>query len=154
MITDIYRIKTKNSVYEIQITDKGVSRCHKEGDDNWYQVKANTNDWVNRLFIGASFDVPGVVLTSVVSDYAHFVPSGKEKRVYEKPSTISGFFDDLTEHIKEQVTPQVVTVICGIDGCTVERVPGLPSHEGARMCKSGSIASGGARAHCSCDYCY
>ena len=128
MITDIYRIRTNNSVYEIQITDKGVSRCHKEGDTKWYQVKTNTNDWVNRLLIGASFDVPGVVLTSEVQDYSHFVPSGLEKRVYK--------------------------AICGIDGCTVERVPGLPSHEGSRMCKSGSIASGGTRAHCSCDYCY
>jgi hypothetical protein len=29
-----------------------------------------------------------------------------------------------------------------------------PSHNGASHCKSGSIASGGTRAHCSCDACF
>ena len=29
-----------------------------------------------------------------------------------------------------------------------------PSHEGSPHCKSGSIASGGKKAHCSCDTCY
>ncbi len=29
-----------------------------------------------------------------------------------------------------------------------------PSHNGSRNCSSGSIASGGTRAHCSCDCCY
>ena len=33
--------------------------------------------------------------------------------------------------------------------------PGFrPSHNGSRFCKSGSIASGGNRAHCSCDVCF
>ena len=29
-----------------------------------------------------------------------------------------------------------------------------PSHNGARSCESGSIASGGNRAHCTCDTCF
>jgi hypothetical protein len=30
----------------------------------------------------------------------------------------------------------------------------FPSHEGSARCESGSIASGGKRAHCSCDTCF
>jgi hypothetical protein len=29
-----------------------------------------------------------------------------------------------------------------------------PSHDGSEFCESGSIASGGQRAHCRCDECY
>lgn len=29
-----------------------------------------------------------------------------------------------------------------------------PSHDGSRYCESGSIASGGTRAHCTCDRCF
>ena len=29
-----------------------------------------------------------------------------------------------------------------------------PSHNGSRRCESGSIASGGTKAHCSCDLCF
>ncbi len=29
-----------------------------------------------------------------------------------------------------------------------------PSHEGRKGCESGSIASGGSNAHCSCDRCF
>jgi len=29
-----------------------------------------------------------------------------------------------------------------------------PSHAGSEQCQSGSIASGGTRAHCTCDVCY
>jgi hypothetical protein len=29
-----------------------------------------------------------------------------------------------------------------------------PSHHGSSMCESGSIASGGTRAHCSCNACF
>jgi hypothetical protein len=37
-------------------------------------------------------------------------------------------------------------------GC---RVLGMnPSHDGSRRCKSGSLASGGSRAHCTCDTCF
>lgn len=36
---------------------------------------------------------------------------------------------------------------CGRDGM-------MPSHNGSKNCKSGSIASGGAKSHCSCDVCF
>ena len=29
-----------------------------------------------------------------------------------------------------------------------------PSHDGSRNCQSGSLASGGQRAHCTCDVCF
>ncbi len=29
-----------------------------------------------------------------------------------------------------------------------------PSHNGSRHCESGSIASGGDKAHCTCDFCF
>ena len=29
-----------------------------------------------------------------------------------------------------------------------------PSHDGSEHCESDSIASGGTRSHCSCDYCF
>lgn len=29
-----------------------------------------------------------------------------------------------------------------------------PSHEGSARCQSGSIASGGTKAHCTCDVCF
>ena len=29
-----------------------------------------------------------------------------------------------------------------------------PSHNGSKHCESGSIASGGSRAHCTCDFCF
>ena len=43
------------------------------------------------------------------------------------------------------------------DACTYcEKTEGkmAPSHDGSLMCESGSIASGGSRSHCSCDYCF
>ena len=29
-----------------------------------------------------------------------------------------------------------------------------PSHDGSRLCESGSLASGGHRSHCTCDTCF
>lgn len=29
-----------------------------------------------------------------------------------------------------------------------------PRHSGSRLCESGSIASGGKNAHCTCDWCF
>jgi len=37
-------------------------------------------------------------------------------------------------------------------GC--QRTGMNPSHQGSRRCESGSIASGGTKAHCSCDMCF
>lgn len=39
--------------------------------------------------------------------------------------------------------------------CTECALPGMkPSHDGSKGCASGSIASGGTRAHCTCDVCF
>lgn len=160
-ITSIYRIETQNSVYEIKVIDNGgtiASVCKKMGkDQESRRVQVTGTEYLDRLVIGASFDIPGVVLTSRVQDYSHFELSSGPKRTVAATTTIPEFFQGLTDHIVEQVQGGAVMVAektCGIDGCTVTRVPGLPSHEGSRMCKSGSVASGGTRAHCACDYCY
>jgi len=161
-ITDIYRVKTANSVYEIHISDLGKARCRKENGFGWHDVRTTDMSFVDQLFIGASFKVPGVVLTSVVEDYNHLVVSTEPKRrVEEVPTTIGKFFGEvLVEHIKDQAMghrPVQVMVQektgCKEMGCDYPVKTG-PSHEGSRMCKSGSIASGGTRSHCSCDYCF
>lgn len=190
-ITDIYRIDTLNSVYEIKVfIDAGVeySSCKKMGEGNRNRrVHTTGKGYLEKLTIGASFEVPGVVTTSVVQDYQHFVLSSEPKR-----TTMKGFFDGLVEEIKDQVRDvnmvkyqdykdQMVALAeprvyagygpgCSSDnhvgGCTCDLPPTCkvagcnyssehgPSHDGSRMCKSGSIASGGTRAHCACDYCY
>ena len=107
MITDIYRIKTRNSVYEIHVNDSGASRCRKEGSTSWRTVKADSAGYLENLAIGPSFDVPGVVLTSMVENYVHLVVSDEPKR---KVNTIGGFFEDLTEHVVRQVNPHAVVV--------------------------------------------
>lgn len=38
------------------------------------------------------------------------------------------------------------------EGCKEQGM--YPSHDGSAMCKSGSIASGGNKAHCTCDACF
>lgn len=40
--------------------------------------------------------------------------------------------------------------------CSICAMPDTmkPSHNGSKNCKSGSIASGGKRAHCTCDICF
>jgi len=50
----------------------------------------------------AVFDVPGVVLTSMVSDYSHFVLSDEPKR-----TTTPAFFGGLADQIVQQVKGQV-----------------------------------------------
>lgn len=203
-ITDIFRIDTMNSVYEIKVfIDAGVeySSCKKMGEGSQNRrVHTTGKGYLEKLTIGASFEVPGVVFTSVVQDYQHFVLSTEPKR-----TTIKGFFDGLVEEIKAQAQPPVQyhgeylglpgpdfpngwTVItadslptqdrvykgygpgcssdnhvgsctcdlpptCTVPGCSYSSEHG-PSHDGSRMCKSGSIASGGTRAHCACDFCY
>ena len=188
-ITDIYRIKTANSVYEVHISSLGKARCRKENGFGWHDVRTSDMSFMDKLVIGASFNVPGVVLTSVVSDYNHLVVSAEPKRYAEVQTTMGQFFGEvLVDAIKDQamghrpikvhagtaVTPTRVykgygpgcsefnhvggcvcdlPPSCTVEGCTYSSKYG-PSHDGSRMCKSGSIASGGTRAHCACDYCY
>lgn len=87
-LTDIYRIKTRNSIYEIQVKDDGASRCRKLGtvvDEPWHTVKSDSS-YLENLCVGPSFDVPGVVLTSMVQDYKHYVLSDEPKRTATKPA--------------------------------------------------------------------
>lgn len=160
MITDIYRIKTRNSVYEIHVTDLGQSRCRKDSNQNWHQVESDPS-YLDKLCIGPGFEVPGVVDTSNVVDYVHFVPSTEPKRKAKalrgSETGIPEFFAGLTEHIVEQVNPQAVMVAPDprerVEGCS-QCESGPVWHNGSKLCKSGSIASGGSRAHCTCDYCF
>jgi hypothetical protein len=100
-LTDIYRIRTQNSFYEIQVNDQGRSKCRKN-DEKWRMVDATTPEYLEKLVIGPSFDVPGVVLTSMVSDYSHFVLSDEPKR-----TTTPAFFGGLADQIVQQVKGQV-----------------------------------------------
>ena len=40
------------------------------------------------------------------------------------------------------------------DNCPTCRLGHGPDHDGSKSCKSGSIASGGTKEHCSCDTCF
>jgi len=179
--TDIYRIKTRNSVYEIQVTDRGTSRCRKDWDgSNWRPVADETGAYLEKLCIGPGFDIPGVVDTSNVVDYVHFVLSNEPKRKAKAAATdIPEFFGMVAKHVIAQASPQAMVAPrvykgygpgcrknahvgsctcdlppqypCDVEGCTVDSPA---RHNGWKSCKSGSIASGGTRAHCTCDYCY
>jgi len=170
MITDIYRIKTRNSVYEIHVQESGASRCRKLQDaraesggitDGPWRVVHSDASYLEKLAIGPSFEVPGVVTTSVVHDYKHFVVSDEPKRTIpqinpEVGDQIRGFFQDLTGHIIEQanggqvmVVPEVEEKTCEVEGCNYHPVPGGPNiHRVNPHCKSGG------RPHCTCDYCF
>jgi hypothetical protein len=64
----------------------------------------------------------------------------------------------LTREVCEQaITHRVDRTPYGSDpNCQRCKVAGGagPSHNGSAGCRSGSIAAGGNRAHCSCDTCY
>jgi hypothetical protein len=119
MITDIYRIKTRNSIYEIQVRDTGVSRCRKDGvGERWHVPNDTTGEYLEKLCIGPSFDVPGVVQTSNVEDYVHYVPSPEPKRkakaLQGSETGIPEFFQGLTEHVIAQAGGRAIRV--GEDG--------------------------------------
>jgi len=50
------------------------------------------------------------------------------------------------------IAPQTSNKNC--ETCKTYFVSGGPSHTGSSHCRSGSLASGGSRSHCSCDSCY
>lgn len=167
--TDIYRIKTRNSIYEIHVhnqegTFNRPSECRKEGESVWRRVSDFSGDYLEKLCIGPGFFIPGVVDTSNVQDYLHFVLSPEPKRKAKKDTetTIPKFFAMLAEEVGQQVRGGAVLVEeeepswMRDPGCSEDcRGKDSPArHNGARLCKSGSIASGGTRSHCTCDYCY
>jgi DNA-damage-inducible protein D len=69
-----------------------------------------------------------------------------------------GAIDDLDagRQMEQQVLDETMPRISddAVEGCP-ECAGGSPvSHNGSRYCRSNSIASGGTRAHCTCDYCF
>ena len=56
-------------------------------------------------------------------------------------------FDKLTAKLIAQVVEAECCPSCASNSFG-------PDHFGSQMCKSGSIASGGAKPHCSCDVCF
>lgn len=64
----------------------------------------------------------------------------------------------IVEQLREMQARRVeleseLTELCPI--CVdCERGAHAPSHNGFYMCRSGSIASGGNQAHCTCDTCF
>lgn len=112
-VLEIYMVKTKNSTYEIKVIDqdcdtpgsrgKKLALCQKLGYDNrWKLVKADDMEWLEKLAVGPSFDIPGVVTTSMVEDYVRFVPDGATKRRVTRPSTIPEVFGNLADAIVAQ----------------------------------------------------
>jgi len=55
------------------------------------------------------------------------------------------------EHICEQQDDQECET-CRL--IKEKKLTSWPSHDGSKNCESGSIASGGANSHCSCDICF
>lgn len=73
-------------------------------------------------------------------------------------------WDHLPASVRDQLDPDGVegalTIINADDdpdcATCIAAEPGTPSHRGSTGCTSGSrsIAAGGGRSHCSCDFCY
>ena len=109
MITEIFLIRTQNSIYELQVSDRGTARCRKEGEP-WRKVKVEPFDltFLDKLFIGPSFDVPGVVTTSMVKKVQHLIPSGRKFKTVSKPSPGLG---DLMAQIVDLAMPNKAIVV-------------------------------------------
>ncbi len=56
----------------------------------------------------------------------------------------------VNQAVEKFATPQVA----GCRTCEVYSIFGGPHHNGSRNCRSGSLASGGTRSHCSCATCF
>lgn len=105
MITEIYRIKTMNSFYEIRVLDTGNSICRKtvKTEDHKFTVGpwrgVSSHRYLDKLYIGASFRVPGVVTTSVVEDYEHLVATKEPKRRIGHTPGIAEGMAMITQHV-------------------------------------------------------
>lgn len=59
------------------------------------------------------------------------------------------------EEISTESLVQAIAEECKTCVEITEKYGGFgPSHDGSKFCESGSIASGGSKAHCSCDWCF
>lgn len=95
-ITEIYRIETINSVYEIKVIKRDndvFSVAKKMGkDEESKRVSEVGTDYLDRLVIGVGFLIPGCWEISNVQDYAHYVLANESKR-----TTVEGFFGAVAE---------------------------------------------------------
>ena len=115
MITDIYRIKTRNSIYEIQVCDQDgtsnrPSRCRKDGDDDLAQGLRLHRGLPGEALHRPGFHHPRCGRAHVQrEDYVHFVPSSEPKRKAKalrgSETGIPEFFEMLADHVQEQVNP-------------------------------------------------
>ena len=103
MISSIYLVRTRNSVYEIHVAEKGMSRARK-GSGPWKTVKADSPAYLEKLCIGPSFEIPGCWQTSNVKDYQHLVPSEEPKRA------VSHGLSVVTDHVRQQLGGQAVVL--------------------------------------------
>lgn len=63
-------------------------------------------------------------------------------------STMFDLDDDETERLRADTATRPDCRTCALPGTF------KPSHNGSVSCQSGSIASGGKNAHCTCDTCF
>lgn len=66
-----------------------------------------------------------------------------------------GIYSHVTQEVKrtDRATERKAAPLPKCAACLPPGVFG-PSHDGSPRCESGSIASGGKRAHCTCDVCF
>jgi len=69
--------------------------------------------------------------------------------------SVNLLYDDRSK-TPEQMSTAIVAATKGRECKTCVKYKGrmAPSHNGSPNCESGSIASGGSKAHCSCDICF
>lgn len=62
---------------------------------------------------------------------------------------------DLVDRGFDKLTAKLIAQVVDAECChSCASNSSGPSHFGSQMCKSGSIASGGTKSHCSCDVCF
>jgi len=68
---------------------------------------------------------------------------------------VSGAWKNAEEALAAAVSLGVPAKVRACPGCEAAECESIyPTHEGSPYCSSGSIASGGSRAHCTCDRCF
>lgn len=67
-----------------------------------------------------------------------------EPVAYQDGVTLGGETPETRRVVVRRVCPECAEIGGGMG----------PSHDGSKLCESGSIASGGTRAHCTCDVCF
>jgi hypothetical protein len=83
-------------------------------------------------------------------DYSAFDPCCRHcgfKRSYHRAEIVAHPSECTLEQYEAAAPP-------GCKECAANQGKLAPSHNGSRLCRSGSIASGGQRAHCACNACF